>query len=317
MWCLSGAAGRLKQACHPGKAWSANKGREKTQVLAQAGEERGCRNEKRKNNGVLGLHDRKRRVGMILQSAWKTFYVRKIPKGCAHCVSGRKMVVFIGGRCNCACWYCPIPLSRRTDTIWANEEKTGGIVAACRKAGANGASITGGEPLLYLGNVVETARALKEEFGKKFHVHTYTNGLLATKEKMQKLAEAGIDELRIHPVGDWKCIGAAVGTIHSVGIEVPVIPGGDLTGLIDYSNKEGVDFLSLVEMEFSTANREELLKRGFARKGKSWAVNGSREEALKYLQHIETNTGMHAHHCTIEGREQMQIENRKNAKRDS
>lgn len=248
---------------------------------------------------------------MIQESQWKTFYVRKIPAGCALCVNGRKTVVFIGGRCNANCYYCPLPESRRTDSTWANERRTENFLEACIQANAGGASITGGEPLLYLEKAVEAARALKENFGERFHVHTYTNGLLATKEKMQKLAEAGVDEIRIHPVGGWNCIETAVGTIPSVGVEVPVVPGEDLTGLIDYAGKTGVDFFSLVEMEFSTANREELLKRGSQRKGKSWAVKGSREDALKYLEYIEQNTGMSAHHCTIEGRERVQVANRK------
>ncbi len=225
-------------------------------------------------------------------------------------MKGKKAVIFIGGRCNSACWYCPIPQSRRADAAWANERRTGDFLEACRSACAEGVSITGGEPLLYLEKAVEAAQELKQAFGDKFHVHTYTNGLLATKENMQKLAEAGVDEIRIHPVGEWNCLETAVGTIPSVGVEVPVVPGEDLTGLIDYATKAGVDFFSLVEMEFSTANREELLKRGFERKGRSWAVAGSREQSLKYLEHIEQNTGMHAHHCTIEGREQIQVPNR-------
>lgn len=247
------------------------------------------------------------------ESLWKTPYARKMPAGCALCLSGKKTVAFIGGACNAACYYCPIPESRRTGMSWANEEKAGGadaILEACSRTGAAGASITGGEPLLYLEKVTGLARALKESFGQKFHVHTYTNGILATEERMRRLADAGVDEIRIHPVGDRRCIRAAIGTIPSVGIEVPVIPGEDLTGLIDYANSAGADFFSLVEMEFSTANREELLRRGFERKGKSWAVKGSREGSLKYLEHIEQNTGMHAHHCTIEGREEMQVRNR-------
>lgn len=229
-------------------------------------------------------------------------------------MNGEKAVIFAGGTCNAKCYYCPLPESRQTGAIWVNEEKIQeieGILEACEKAEAEGASITGGEPLLYLDGVVKITKLVKETLGKKFHVHTYTNGLLATKESMMTLAEAGVDEIRMHPVGGFECIKNAVGTIPSVGIEVPVIPGESLIPLIDYANRAGADFFSLVEMEFSTANREELLKRGFQRKGKSWAVKGSREQSLKYLEYIEKNTGMHAHHCTIEGREQIQVPNRK------
>jgi pyruvate formate-lyase activating enzyme-like uncharacterized protein len=201
------------------------------------------------------------------------------------------MVLFISGICGRNCFYCPVSYERREkDAVFANErrvEKDEDIIEEALSMDALGASITGGEPLLKLERVLRYIRLLKKKFGKSFHIHLYT-ALAPGKDVLVSLRDAGLDEIRFHPLSDmWENIQMtpyrdSIINAHelgiSTGIEIPSIKS-ELYEIL--SLLEEVDgFLNLNELEFSETNAEELGNRDYVPENDvSMAVLGSRDFA--------------------------------------
>ena len=175
----------------------------------------------------------------IVESKENTHFIkgRGIPKGCQLCLKGKKVVLFLNGICqnppHCS-WYCPISEKRKNKaTTYANEIKISTkeeLLEEINKINAKGMSITGGEPLLEsnLEKTLEYIKYVKSKKGKNFQVHLYTNGVNFNEEIADKLANAGIDEIRFHPSKTiWANIEKALHKGMAVGAEVPVIPESD------------------------------------------------------------------------------------------
>ena len=154
---------------------------------------------------------------------------------------------------------------------------------------AEGASITGGEPMQRYDLVVKVIRMLKDYLGRDFHIHLYTSGFGATKEAIKYLDKIGLDEIRFHIVNDsvWKLVEfAAKNTSMDVGIEVPAIPGEEdrLWRIVLKAAELGAKFVNINELEVSETNIEKLLFRGFKIDSSGRAVVGSSETALKVVE---------------------------------
>src|SRR5439155_525484 len=118
-----------------------------------------------------------------------------------------------------------------------------------RTSRGGGAGITGGDPLDAVERTCRYIRLLKAEFGPTFHTHLYT--MSTDADKIRRLADAGLDEIRFHvPPGLWSraADSAFVGAARlarslglTVGIEVPLIPEreADLIRLIEWAGAEG------------------------------------------------------------------------------
>ncbi|MGC9061090.1 MAG: radical SAM protein [Thermoplasmata archaeon] len=244
-------------------------------------------------------------------------YTGSLPKGCVHCKSGRKLVLFVTGRCYQNCIYCPISIEKRgKDFVWANElkvENDEDVIYEARMIDAVGAGITGGEPALVVDRVEHYIKLLREEF-HYFHVHLYTT--THSIEIIKKFEEAGVDELRFHiPVKFWggkykQAISAALKTKMVVGIELPVFPNKEkeLNALLKDCFDIGVEFVNLNELEFSETNWESLRRLKIREKGEvSSAAKGSEELALKLLKNFE---GYRVHYCSSAFKDAVQLRNR-------
>jgi organic radical activating enzyme len=122
------------------------------------------------------------------------------------CVEGRKLVLFITGLCTQRCFYCPVSEKKfGHDVVFANEWQIQDpanpmeMFQEAELTQAKGAGITGGDPLVKLDRCVQYIKLLKDKYGKQFHIHLYTPPKLVTKEALQKLYDAGLDEIRFHP----------------------------------------------------------------------------------------------------------------------
>lgn len=245
--------------------------------------------------------------------------IGKFPKGCDMCVKGEKLVLYITGVCPRHCWYCPLSEKRKDkDVIYANEWKVKSVEEVIQEAkmcSSKGAGITGGDPLAKIDRTCEYIKALKKEFGKKFHIHLYTTFVLCTKENMKKLYEAGLDEIRFHPdfqkEEHWNRIEYALKYSWEIGLEIPAIAEEKqgILKMIDYFN-EKVKFLNINELEVAELNMENMENKNLKTKTDiSHGVKGSEKFANELLKYC-LKKNMNVHYCTSKLKDKVQMQNR-------
>ncbi len=232
-------------------------------------------------------------------------YYSYLPDGCKICRRGAKLVLFITGICKNSCFYCPISDERRgRDVMYANEREVRRIEDALEEANtmdAEGIAITGGEPILKLERVLEYLRVFRD-----IHSHLYTS--IPLKERtIRRLADAGLDEIRFHPVElrdphrflEPIRISKIMGL--EVGIEIPALKfSEDIVELVN-----GCDvFLNLNELEFSSTNYRELVKRGY-RPDDHYGCLNSAEIADEYAKKVNK-----FHYCTARFKDRVQFRRR-------
>ncbi len=246
----------------------------------------------------------------------------RLPRGCVLCEKGAKMVLLVTGRCDKSCFYCPLSSEKRgKDVFFANERRitdTDGMLNEARAMDALGTGITGGDPLLEVDRTVESIKALKKEFGKAHHIHLYTTQTDA--RKIEKVAKAGLDEIRFHPpLALWgrldgspyaKAAALAKKLGLEAGLELPVVPGKgkDLVSAIKFAEDAKLDFVNLNELEFSETNWRALRKIEFdVRDDISSGVMGSQKLAFDLLR---LDTDVPLHYCSASFKDGVQLRRR-------
>ncbi|MBC7081454.1 MAG: radical SAM protein [Thermoplasmatales archaeon] len=249
----------------------------------------------------------------------KSFYTKKIAKGCKICQKGAKLVLLITGLCSSNCFYCPLSEKKKgKDVIYANEklvERMEDIIEEAELIDAEGTGITGGDPLLVLDKTVDAIKMLKDYFGLEHHIHLYTSTF--DIEKVKEVEKAGLDEIRFHPnISYWKNIDKTnLGEVIKncgidKGIEIPLIPHlkDDTIKFLEDVEKYEIDFINLNEFEFSVTNVEELSKYGYVAKNDiSSAVKGSEEMAYEL---IEKDFSIPLHYCSSSFKDAIQLRKR-------
>jgi hypothetical protein len=134
--------------------------------------------------------------------------------------------------------------------------------------GIQGVSFSGGEPFLTFDRLLAFLEAVKTRVDRPVYTWMYTNGLLATREKLIALRDGGLDEIRFDLSADryrLDSLEKALGVIPAVTVEIPAIPE-DLPmtkQVIANLAKTGVDYLNLHQIRCTPHNREQLVKRGY------------------------------------------------------
>ena len=260
---------------------------------------------------------------MLKQNKYYSYNTKKLPKGCQYCVKGEKLVLFVTGICPRKCYFCPVSDDKiGKDVTYANElkieninENMNEIIKEAKNMNAKGMGITGGDPLSRIDRTVECIKLLKKTFGKKFHIHLYTSLNLATEQNLQKLYEAGLDEIRFHLDLDsekfWRNIERAKKNSWDVGVEIPMIPTKqeEIKKMIDYVHDK-VDFLNMNELELADNSMSQLYQIGFKPKDKiSYAVKDSINAGLQIMEYAKKyNLPMHL--CTAKLKDKVQLGNR-------
>lgn len=245
----------------------------------------------------------------------------KLPRGCQLCARGSKMVLLVTGKCGSCCYYCPLSEAKLgKDVVYADEMKVGqwkDVISEAESIGAEGAGITGGDPLAVAERTAKYIRGLKKRFGDGFHIHLYTAS--TDIAKVRKLAAAGLDELRFHPPpGSWgslertaypKAIGEAAKKGMVVGVEIPAIPGERIAELLDALESAEVKFVNLNELEFSETNWRELKGLGFeVADDVSSGVKGSEKMARKLVRDWKGPYSLH--YCSAGFKDGVQLRSR-------
>jgi pyruvate formate-lyase activating enzyme-like uncharacterized protein len=261
------------------------------------------------------------------------------------------MVLYITGICTQECYYCPLSEKKKNkDVVYANERMVDGrdwleqVIDEARRMRALGTGITGGDPLVVPERTVKVIRRLKDEFGKKHHVHLYTSGPFDPTH-LELLGEAGLDEIRFHPpLHSWrsfrylvdnneegdgsiahpyhKLILEAKRHIPMVGLEIPAVidekgrKQGNSNGLLElvrYAFRAGLDFMNINELEASHTNMPLFMKKGFELVGDSMAVKGSRELAWSVIEKLKKelpNGKTVLHFCSSVYKDSVQLRHR-------
>jgi pyruvate formate-lyase activating enzyme-like uncharacterized protein len=227
--------------------------------------------------------------------------------GCRICAEGGWSCLFINGRCNLRCFYCPTSQEEiglpTTNTV---EFRTpADYVAYLERFGFTGASISGGEPLLTFQRSLAFVAAIKKRFGAAMHVWLYTNGTLADGEKLARLRDAGLDEIRFD-IGatDYRLdnLRLAVGIIPTVTVEIPAI-SEDLPQLklqMVEMAEAGVNHLNLHHLRLTPYNFEHLVSRGYRfAHGEKVTVPDSELAALELLHHALDRGGPPVNYCSF------------------
>ncbi|MCK5772622.1 MAG: radical SAM protein [Thermoplasmata archaeon] len=268
------------------------------------------------------------------------------PKGCRYCDRGTKMVLYITGICTQSCFYCPLSEEKKDrDVIYANERMVEGpdwmdqVMEEAHRMNALGTGITGGDPLVAPERTEAIIRRLKEEFGRKHHIHLYTAAIFE-KDILARLKDAGLDEIRFHPpIALWtreayERPGPAKDDIDryislmsearrlglDVGFEVPAVPDAEgdsysqgLYDLLSWAAGTNMKFVNVNELEASHTNMEEFARKGYELVGDSMAVEGSRDLAWSAMDaarvdHPDTSTVFHF--CSSPYKDSVQLRNR-------
>ncbi len=232
-------------------------------------------------------------------------YYSYLSEGCRLCRRGAKLVLFITGLCPNKCFYCPISEEKRgKDVIYANEREVVSVDDVKDEAelmDALGIAITGGEPLLKLDRVLEYLELFKD-----LHSHLYTS-VPADRHVLEKLAKAGLDEIRFHPV-ELRNVKAFEEPVRiakelglEVGIEIPALRFSE--ELAEFVNRHDI-FLNLNELEFSSTNYDELIKRGYE-PDEHYGAKGSDEIAKRFAEAVNK-----FHYCTAKFKDRAQMRRR-------
>jgi len=214
--------------------------------------------------------------------------------GCRSCTEGTWSCLFINGICNASCFYCPSPQNSKdqpmTNTLVF--EKASDYVSYVEEFGFRGVSISGGEPLLTFDRTLEYLKTVRASF-PEMHLWMYSNGKLATVEKLRQLSAAGLNEIRFDiSAFDYglTAVEMASGIIETVTVEIPAIPEDQdlLQNLLPVMAHRGVHHLNLHQIRCTPHNRDNLVARGYTFiRGQGLTVLESEITALEILDYAE------------------------------
>ncbi|MBL0226070.1 MAG: radical SAM protein [Geobacteraceae bacterium] len=190
--------------------------------------------------------------------------------GCRSCGEGGWSCLFINGRCNGHCFYCPTAQEDDGPPVtnglaFTDPRDYAAYVAAL---GFSGVSISGGEPLMTPDLTLSYLRAVRERCGDQVHLWLYTNGTLLTADLCSRLKDAGLDEIRFDLGAvryNLKKLRLAVGCIPTVTVEIPAVPEDEelLKLKMVEMAEAGVNHLNLHQMRLTPYNFGPLTERGY------------------------------------------------------
>lgn len=252
---------------------------------------------------------------------------------CVRCRTGvRSVSSFISLACGRGCWFCFNPnqcdWERYRDERKDWESELRGWKDAL--GGLDFVALTGGEPLRFPDEAcrfIDKAKRLSEGG----HVRLYTSGPGLDARLIERLAAAGLDEVRFSVkldegsaarVAVMESLRACVGRIPCVMVEMPVVPGTrePMERLIEELDAAGAFGVNLLELCFPLHNAAAFRERdltlvrdpyripyayGYAG---ALPVAGSEELALQLMRDaIARGTELSLHYCSLENKNTAQI----------
>lgn len=207
--------------------------------------------------------------GNLLFKETKPYY-NQISQGCKLCGLGQWSCLFITGKCNASCFYCPT--SQLTDDVPTTQNLSfpdaRSYAEYVNHFNFKGVSFSGGEPLLFFERTLEYLKQVRKHCHPKIYTWMYTNGILADERKFRKLAAAGLNEVRFD-IGAtaYKLdkVKLAKGIIPNISIEIPAVPEEKerIKKLLPEMIGAGVSNLNLHQLRLTKHNFKHLAKRNY------------------------------------------------------
>jgi len=219
---------------------------------------------------------------------------RKLSPGCVLCGEGLWSCLFVNSLCKARCFYCPSEQTSKSEPV------TNGIffsspqdyTAYLEKFQIKGASLSGGEPFLTFERTLHFLKKIKEHFGSEGYVWLYTNGMAASREKLEALKDAGLDEIRFDLSAsdyDLRKVSLAASILTAVTVEIPAIPEDfeRLKSLVSELRERGIRFLNLHQLRCTPHNLTHLARRGYTfLHGAKVTVLESELSALRLIEFV-------------------------------
>jgi uncharacterized protein len=228
--------------------------------------------------------------------------------GCQRCGEGGWSCLFVNGRCNGRCFYCPTEQDddgppTTNGLAFSSPEDYAAYVAAL---GFSGVSISGGEPLLTPELTLSYLSAVRKRCGDGVHLWLYTNGTMLTGELCARLRDAGLDEIRFDLGAvryNLKKLRIAVGCIPTVTVEIPAVPEEEellKLKLVEMA-EAGVNHLNLHQMRLTPYNFGPLTERDYTFiHGEKVTVLESELTALRLVRFgLEQGIALPVNYCSF------------------
>lgn len=235
------------------------------------------------------------------------FDVTNISQGCKYCAEGIWSCLFINNICNASCYYCPT--AQKTEGIpgtnsldFSSPSKYAEYV---KRFNFKGVSLSGGEPFLTFDKTLQYIEEIRKQSGGSVYIWLYTNGKLATKEKLSALKNAGINEIRFDiGAAEYSLdkVSLAPGIIDNVTIEIPSAPSNYkiLESKLREIKNIGVNFLNLHQLRATPYNVEKLIDKGYTFiHGPKVTVFESELNALRLVEYsIKSGINLPVNYCS-------------------
>lgn len=242
-------------------------------------------------------------------------WINSISKGCELCGKGEWSCLFITGRCNANCFYCPTT-QNSDDTPMAQQlsfENHDEYADFINYFKFKGCSFSGGEPFLVFDKVVKFLETLRKKCSPDLYIWMYTNGILGTEEKFNTLSKLGLNEVRFD-IGatSYKIdtIKKAKGLIDNITVEIPMDPDklDVLKELIPQLITTGVTNLNLHQMRLTSYNASKLQDRNYTFiHGEHPTVLESELAALELIKYVDSNKlGIGINYCGFQYKHRFQ-----------
>ena len=235
-------------------------------------------------------------------------YYLDISPGCRHCGEGTWSCLFINGKCNGTCFFCPSEQDTTGNPVTnAMEFKTtADYLAYLDRFNIKGVSISGGEPLITIDKSVKYLSAVQKKYEDKIHKWLYTNAILLTEEKLKKLKDAGLNEIRLNLFAQGYNIEKAILAsryIETVTVEIPAIPEDyeQLCRLIHKLYDNGIKYLNLHQLRCTAYNFKKFIEKGYTfLHGPDPTVLESELAALKAIKHaVDSGIKLPINYCAF------------------
>lgn len=232
----------------------------------------------------------------------------QLSPGCRLCVEGSWSCLFITGRCNCRCFYCPTE-QEKTGEPTTNSLKFPNppdYLDYLTRFGFKGVSFSGGEPLLAVDKTLKYISAVRRRFGDSMHIWLYTNGTLVTRDILLRLRDAGLNEIRFDIgaiVYHLDPVRLASGIIEHLTVEIPAVPE-ELELMRDKMTEmaeAGVRYLNLHQLRLTPHNFPHLSARNYTYlHGEKVTVLESELTALELIAHgLDKQIPLGVNYCSF------------------